>query len=415
MSCKGLWFFGALLGLSLFAAPAGAQTNAALAETLFQEGKRLMSEQKYAEACPKFQESQRLDPGTGTLLNWGLCLKEFGKPASAWVVFNQAVASARAENRAERVTLAQGEIEKLNAVMPRIAVSVPTDSDAPGLVVTLDGETISAAARGVAAPVDPGDHVVKASAPQRKTWTTTVSVPAGARTHNVEVPKLELGSDSAAPAATESAGIAIAQPGEIAAVEEGKKIKRFMLGLRLNGSIPAGKADSDVKLSGFSKVQGTLWLEAGYRVRPELMLGAFVSVGSGGIGSEFEDTCELDGVDCTNADVRVGVEGTYHFGSNGVLPWVGAGIGFELMSFKAETPLGDATLDASGAEWLMLQTGLDFVLKQVQAGPFLSVSFARFTSGSCKGEYCQMAGNFEIQDPTFHEWIMLGLRGTVAL
>ena len=43
-------------------------SNAALAESLYQEGKRLMGEKKYAEACPKFAESQKLDPATGTFV-----------------------------------------------------------------------------------------------------------------------------------------------------------------------------------------------------------------------------------------------------------------------------------------------------------------------------------------------------------
>jgi hypothetical protein len=113
-------------------------------------------------------------------------------------------------------------------------------------------------------------------------------------------------------------------------------------------------------------------------------------------------------------DVRVGLEATYHFGSKNVLPWVGAGIGYEVLSLGIDADVANATIDASGAEWLMLQGGLDFRAKQLQAGPFMSVSFARFTNGSCSGD-CLDTGDFTIENPTFHEWIMLGLRGTLAL
>lgn len=414
---NGRWFLGAvLLGFVLFASQASAQTNAALAETLFQEGKRLMEEHKYAEACPKLQESQRLDPGTGTLLNYGLCLKELGKPASAWVVFNEAQASARAENRADRAALAKSEIDKLAAIMPRISVVVPTDSDAPGLVVTLDGSTISVATRGVATPVDPGDHVVTASAPQRKKWTTTVSVPAAAQTYNVVVPVLELGNDTPPPP---SGAIALAPAGAAPEAEkapdEGRKLKRFVLGLRLNGSIPAGHIEEDLKLSSYSKAQGTLWLEAGYRIKPAFMLGGFLSVGAGSVGDLIKEQlgCGADGISCSTMDVRLGLQATYHFDLNSALPWLGAGIGYEVLSLGIETADADLTLDAAGAEWLLLQGGLDFAVKQMQFGPFLAVSFARFTNGSCSGD-C-VTNSFDIENPEIHQWIMIGARGTIGL
>ena len=44
-----------------------------MAESLFREGKRLSGEHKFAEACPKFAESYKLDPGLGTLLNLAIC------------------------------------------------------------------------------------------------------------------------------------------------------------------------------------------------------------------------------------------------------------------------------------------------------------------------------------------------------
>src|SRR5258708_13477040 len=53
---------------SVFVARAEAQTqhDPVAAQALYDDGRKLMEKKKYAEACAKFEESQRLDPGVGT-------------------------------------------------------------------------------------------------------------------------------------------------------------------------------------------------------------------------------------------------------------------------------------------------------------------------------------------------------------
>ena len=77
------------LSLALFARPGAALAQSAdtraAAAVLFEDGRKLKDEGKLAEACPKLEESQRLDPGIGTLYHLADCYERSGRTASAWV------------------------------------------------------------------------------------------------------------------------------------------------------------------------------------------------------------------------------------------------------------------------------------------------------------------------------------------
>ncbi len=150
-------------------APAYAEASAqdrATAEALFREAKRLMRKKSYADACRKLEESQRLDPQDGTLLNLAVCHAREGKTASAWAEFQAALQQARAARRKDRVRLAKREIRRLERRLSRLTIEVPPDARVPGLVVTRANSEVGEAAWGTAVPVDPGTVVVTMQAPE---------------------------------------------------------------------------------------------------------------------------------------------------------------------------------------------------------------------------------------------------------
>jgi hypothetical protein len=177
---------GALLGS---VAEAQAQTDSAAARALFAEGRSLMDDERYAEACPKFEESLRLDHGMGTQFNLAHCWEKVGRTASAWALFLDVAAAARASNQPKREAVARERAAVLEPKLTRLRIQV--SDPAPDTKVERDGHDVGKAAWGTGVPVDPGTHVVRVTAPGKNAWSDDVNVPASSRTFTVAVPALE--------------------------------------------------------------------------------------------------------------------------------------------------------------------------------------------------------------------------------
>jgi len=166
-------------------------TERAVARELFVQGRKLMQSKRYAEACAKLGESQRLDPAPGTLLNLAVCHEAEGKTATAWSELADALSLARRDRRMDRVSLAERHLKQLEPRLSRLTIEVPAAARIAGLEVKLDGGSVGEPSWGTAVPVDPGQHVVEVSAPGKKPWRTELSLGADADRKTVAVPELE--------------------------------------------------------------------------------------------------------------------------------------------------------------------------------------------------------------------------------
>ena len=191
-----LCVLGAVAGPVAAAPRASAQPvagDAAMAETLFEDAKRLMAAGDYAAACPKLAESNRLDPGTGTLTALALCHEQVGKTATAWAEFIDVVTQAQQTGRADREKFARQHVAALEPKLARLTVTVADETARLAEVaIRRDGVAVGPPAWGVAAPIDPGDHLLEASAPGYKPWSETITIGAAGEARTAAVPPLEV-------------------------------------------------------------------------------------------------------------------------------------------------------------------------------------------------------------------------------
>ena len=163
----------------------------AAAEALYQLAQRLMGEGKYAEACPKLDASNKLDPGVGTLLFLGDCQEKLGKLASAWATFHQAMDLARSRGEPDRAAVAELRATALQPRLSFVVIKVDSKNDMEGFELRRDGLLIAGGSWGVPLPSDSGRFELVARAPGYDAWSTTLNVPAEAsETVTVKVPAL---------------------------------------------------------------------------------------------------------------------------------------------------------------------------------------------------------------------------------
>jgi tetratricopeptide (TPR) repeat protein len=222
----------ALAGAS--AAPAAhAQSSAdkAAAEAVFQTGRDLMSAGKFAEACKKFEASQRLDAGLGTLLFLADCYEKANRLASAWALFREAESIAMGRSDQGRAQVAKERYASIEPRLSKVWIKVAEGND-PSMQVTRDGEPVPRESWGIALPTDAGDHTIEAKAAGRKTWSAKVVVAREAEDVPVEVPVLEAAPEApkAAPAPTPAPSASPARDQGTGSVSSTQRTLAFVVG-----------------------------------------------------------------------------------------------------------------------------------------------------------------------------------------
>ncbi len=281
-------------GMALGAtASADGEAQAAAARTLFDEARQLAAGGKHKEACPKFEESQRLDPGMGTLFNLADCYEHTGRTASAWIRFLEVASEARAKGRSDQEKAARERAAAVAPKLSRLSVEVPSSAMIDGLEIRLDGAAMGKAAWGTQVPIDPGTHVIEARAPGRKRWSTTIAVKSEGANAQATIPALEV--ESSTPAGPGEPRVSEPQsPGAEPEPATGAGDTRRMIGLVTGGVGIVGLGASMIvglgaksKLSDADAYCGadSCWDQRGIQLHDDARSQAMLATVIGGVGA----------------------------------------------------------------------------------------------------------------------------------
>lgn len=172
---------------SAYAAPSSVEKSTA--DALFKEGKKLMDAKEFDAACPKLQESAKLQPGGGVQLALAICHEGQGRLATAWNDYREALAFAKRDKRKDREDIATAKLAELEPKLAKLTITLSDGAKGQGVTVKLDDAALPGASFGVAIRVDRGTHVIVASAPGKVAKTLEVPI-ADKEEKTVVVPEL---------------------------------------------------------------------------------------------------------------------------------------------------------------------------------------------------------------------------------
>jgi hypothetical protein len=158
-------------------------------ETLMDEGHALIANGNFDAACAKFTASMKLAPRLATQLAIADCHEREGKVATASTDYRIATTLAERANDEKARDAALAKSKELAAEIPHLVLVIAADEPA-GFAVTSDGVELPAASLENPIAIDPGEHVIAATATGAAPWQEKVTV-APKETRPVKIPQLE--------------------------------------------------------------------------------------------------------------------------------------------------------------------------------------------------------------------------------
>ncbi len=160
------------------AAPEPTPSEISVARRLFDEGKAAEDAGRFREAAEKFRKAVAIKDTPGIRFHLARCEEEQGALVESLVEYERAAELLESGVRAPDVEkLLPRARERVQAKVASLVVTLP--DGVQGAVVELDGKTLSASVLGVAIPMNPGKHQLRASAPGRVSFVSELKLVTG--------------------------------------------------------------------------------------------------------------------------------------------------------------------------------------------------------------------------------------------
>ena len=161
----------ALFLLSVLGQTALAQPEEA--SRVFEQARTLADAGNWAEACPLFQHSYKLDPAPGTTLGMGECAERDSKIRDAWQLYKAAEEAFTRNGQPDRAQVAHDRAEALAPKLATVTIRIATPA-VPGLTIQVGDHAIQPSAE-IVDHVVRGELTVTAQAPGYTPFATKVA------------------------------------------------------------------------------------------------------------------------------------------------------------------------------------------------------------------------------------------------
>lgn len=129
-----------------------------------------MESGRYETACPRIEQSYRIDPRIGALFALAECESKRGRIATAVAHYDEYLTEHgklprdRKAKQGDRALIARRQVDLLRRDLPRLTLVLPREAPRD-MVVRCDGAPVAEDALGAPILLDPGGHLISTSTP----------------------------------------------------------------------------------------------------------------------------------------------------------------------------------------------------------------------------------------------------------